>query len=545
METPKQFKENQFEKAYIALYIESNQAYWDASITGNAEDWAKYEASKKKLNAFLSDKTNFEHFRTLLKDASGTIEKRELETICLLYKGNQVDPAKLDKIAAMAGSLEKIFNNFRAEYKGKLVTDNEVQSMLRASLDSAELQAVWEAHKKIGTFVAEGIKTLVKLRNEVAIELGYKNYFDMALHLSEIDPEVVMSLFDELDLVAKDLYASKKAELDKHLAEKYKVNINDLQPWHYQDLFFQYAPSMYKLNIDNPFKDKDLPAITSKFFESIGLDISDLMKNSDLYPKPGKHQQAFHLSVDRKKDIRVLCNISNNSRWMGTMLHEFGHSAFDYCIDPTLPFVLREPAHIFITEGIAMFFGRMPRKPAWLSKAAEISEAEKAELEKVAKKSFALGQLVFNRWSQVMFRFEKSLYEDPDQDLNKKWWELVERYQLMRKPLGRDQPDWATKIHIVNSPCYYHNYLLGQVFAAQINFFIWKNVLGLQGNVLDMDYCGKTEVGKYLAERVFKYGKLLKWDGLVKAATEEALTIKYYANELTEGLKQQCMSIGI
>ena len=37
--------------------------------------------------------------------------------------------------------------------------------------------------------------------------------------------------------------------------------------------------------------------------------------------------------------------------------------------------------------------------------------------------------LIFSRWCQVMLRFEKAIYADPDQDLNELWWDLVEKYQ--------------------------------------------------------------------------------------------------------------------
>ncbi len=85
--------------------------------------------------------------------------------------------------------------------------------------------------------------------------------------------------------------------------------------------------------------------------------------------------------------------------------------------------------------------------------------------------------MVFSRWAQVMFRFEKSMYENPDQDLNRRWWELVEKYQLLKMPAGRDEPDWAAKIHIALYPCYYHNYLLGELLASQLYYHIAGPVL--------------------------------------------------------------------
>ena len=37
----------------------------------------------------------------------------------------------------------------------------------------------------------------------------------------------------------------------------------------------------------------------------------------------------------------------------------------------------------------------------------------------------------------------------------------------LKKPEGRNMPDWATKIHVALYPCYYHNYLLGELLASQ------------------------------------------------------------------------------
>ena len=48
--------------------------------------------------------------------------------------------------------------------------------------------------------------------------------------------------------------------------------------------------------------------------------------------------------------------------------------------------------------------------------------------------------LIFSRWCQVMLRFEKAMYENPDQDLNKLWWDLVEKYQLREAARGPQRP---------------------------------------------------------------------------------------------------------
>ena len=51
-------------------------------------------------------------------------------------------------------------------------------------------------------------------------------------------------------------------------------------------------------------------------------------QRSDLYEKPGKSPHAFCTDIDREGDVRVLANIVPNEYWMGTMLHELGHSVY-------------------------------------------------------------------------------------------------------------------------------------------------------------------------------------------------------------------------
>ncbi|MBZ0242820.1 MAG: M2 family metallopeptidase, partial [Bacteroidales bacterium] len=164
---------------------------------------------------------------------------------------------------------------------------------------------------------------------------------------------------------------------------------------------------------------------------------------------------------------------------MGTMLHEFGHAVYFKYHDEALPWTLKTPAHIFTPEAIAMLFERFSTNPVWMQEMLGIPAEEVPKIADVCKKSLRLEQLVFSRWSQVMYRFEKSLYENPDQDLNKLWWDLVERYQMIKRPADRNLPDWATKIHIATSPCYYHNYHLGALFASQLQDYVNHKLLNL------------------------------------------------------------------
>src|SRR5439155_21593621 len=109
----------------------------------------------------------------------------------------------------------------------------------------------------------------------------------------------------------------------------------------------------------------------------------------------------------------------------------------------------------------------------------------------------------------------RALYRDPEQDLDTLWWDLVERYQRVRRPDGRSAPDWASKIHIATAPVYYHSYLMGECTASQLTHR-FRETTGR--SLVD-----NREAGTFLAERFFAPGATRTWDDHVAAATGRPL----------------------
>lgn len=522
-----------FEAKYVPLFKDANLAYWNAAVSGKEEDFKKVAELQNKITLIFSSKEDFSTLKKIhsSKGITDSLKKRELDMLYLRFLGNQADTAKLNAVNTAQNQIEQKYGNFRAEVGGKKLTDNEIEDKLTTSTDSKELEAVWKAHKKIGSVVSGDLIKLVKMRNEVAKDLGYLNYHEMSLKLSEQDPAEILKLFDELDNLTKDAFKKEKDKMDTYFAERYKIKKEDLMPWHYQNRFFQEAPKIYKTDLDSYYKTQNLEKLTDDYYKGIGIPVDDLMKKSDLYEKPGKNQHAFCNDMDNEGDVRVLCNLKPNEKWMNTMLHEFGHAGYDKFIDnKNLPFIMRDPAHTFTTEAIAMMFGRFSSNAAWMKDMKVVTDEEAKKIAEDAFNSLRLQQLVFSRWSQVMYRFEKSMYENPDQDLNKLWWDLVEKYQLLKRPEGRNEPDWASKIHIATVPCYYHNYHLGELLASQLYYYICDNVIKTT-DYKNQSFAGKPEVGKYLIEKVYAPGSKYFWNDMIERATGEKLTAKYYAKQ--------------
>lgn len=524
------------ESSIHPLYIQSSNAYWNGTISGDSDEFAKYSEANIAMSRIYSNTEVFEKLKAIKERGNITdpLLKRQLDVVYNSFLSNQADSSLLEQIISKSTSLEQKYAEFRANFRGKPISDNEVESILQNSTENNDLEEVWKAHKEIGTFVANDVLEIIKLRNKLAYSLGYDNFHTMSLELSGQNPEEISALFDELDSLTKDEFERLKSEMDIAFSKRYGISENELMPWHFQGRYFQESPKLYPVDLDKFYKGKNLEKLTEEFYSGIGLNVSSIMKSSDLYEKPLKNQHAYCIDINANGDVRVLANISDNESWMGTMLHEFGHAVYALGHDDSSnPFFLRNAAHTFTTEAIAMIFGRLSRNPEWMRLSLGLTDIEKSEIEEDCYKSLKLQQLVFSRWVQVVYRFEKEMYSNPEQDLNALWWNLAEKYQMLKKPHNRDMPDWATKIHIALYPCYYHNYQLGELLASQIHYYIVDNITK-SGDYKNECYIGNPAIGKWMSDNIFKIGMKLEWNEMIEKATGEKLTAKYYAKQFVE-----------
>lgn len=511
---------------------EANLAYWRAANSGKEEDYTRYSEAQLRLEKLYTDPEDF----ALVKRAkeSGKLAdpllRRTADILYLRYLGNQTDPLLLERILDLASAAENKFTAYAPVVDGDTINTNGVYRILAEERSSAKRRATWEASKNVGPLVRDDLIALVKLRNESARAAGFPDYYSMALTLGEQSEEDLVRLFAELEELTREPFLAEKASLDRDLAAACRVAVEDLRPWHYHDPYFQELPQVGGMNLDAYYAGRDVVEIAKEFYGGIGMPVEDILAGSDLYERPGKNPHAFCTDIDRAGDIRILANMKNNGYWMETILHELGHGTYDKYIDPGLPFLLRSYPASCLTEAAAEFFGRLSQDSDWMKAALGIPETEAAKIAPAIARSLRLKQLIFARWSQVMFHFERRLYRDPDVDLNALWWDLVERYQFVKRPEGRDMPDWATKIHVVMSPVYYHNYMLGELVASQVHHRVRADVIGGGAGVY-----GNPAVGAWFREVYYKPGNVAPWHEHVAAATGEPLTAEYFVEQFTRG----------
>ncbi len=518
-------------------------ALWNVSTSGKREDEEKLNRIEGKYRSLFASGDGYRFLKSLANDQSikDPLLLRQLDILWREFEANQMNENTLRRLVALRVEIDSLFNNFRASLGEERVSDNHLREILRFGTSTGEVRAAWEASKQIGQEAAPKILKLVEIRNSLAHSLGYPSYYEMSLLLDEIEPDWLFEFLQELAEVTARPYLALKERIDSTLSRRFACPLEELGPWHYGDPFFQSSPQTGSIDLDAFYKECDLPALTIRFYEGLGFDIQEILERSDLYEREGKCQHAFCTDIDRQGDVRVLCNLKSNEHWMGTMLHEFGHAVYDREFNAELPHLLRGPSHTSTTEAIAMMFGRAAKDRRFLSEIAGVDADRAAQAAAQAGEELRADLLIFVRWALVVVHFERALYHDPGQDLVAAWWDLVERYQGLRRPAGREQPDWATKIHIATSPVYYQNYILGELTASQIQHHLLGTVLGAdpQGGVGGM--INHPEAGEFLREKVFRLGQRFPWQVVIEKATGSRLELNHFIEEVSGSLEKTQM----
>ena len=412
-------------------------ADWESAIDASDANEQQLVEASKRVDAVLSEPERYA--RLVEADGSGAADgelARRVRLARLTSEAGQRDRALADRIIEAEARLGSLFSRHRGRIAGREVNDNEIAKIMRESTDRAERRAAWDASKSIGPQAAPGVRELAHLRNEAARALGYRDHFEFSLTLEELDEDWLMTLLDELDVRLAGTWEREKAAIDDDQRARLGLAAG------------RAAAALGLRRRVLPGRPDDAPATRSRRRSRTSI------PSRSRAPTSGRSATTSTACSSAATSIRATARTSTRSaptstaattcacsptasrasRWLGTMVHELGHAVYDLAIDPELPWILRQPAHTFTTEAIAMLHGRLVRDETFLERFARIDPAIARDARNIAMQRREL--LVFVPWVQVMTRFERELYRDPDQDLGAVWWQLVERYQRIAPPGG-------------------------------------------------------------------------------------------------------------
>lgn len=546
--------------SYKALITLEGQAQWDALTDVSPVHDAASETASKARAAFLGDPNLINETKALLlrRHELNNLTIRELEQLLLnAAEGPMTNPQLVaDRIVAEVAQASTL-NGFEFKLKGQPITVNQIDNLLQSSTDLAERQAVWEASKESGKALKAGLIKLRDLRNGVAKELDYPDYFALQVAGYGMTTAEMVKLNDDFMRELRPLYLQLHTWVKYKLAEKYHQPVPKRIPAHWLNNRWSQEWNGLAEGADlTPFfKDRTPEWVAhsaEKFYMGLGFpQLPDsFWTKSDLYPVPAgsprkknTHASAWH--VDLENDLRSLQSIEANPEWFKTAHHEFGHIYyFIGYTKPEVPALLRTGANPAFHEGFGELTSLAAGMAPYLKSLGILPAGFKVD-ETAFLLSDSMGPGVpFIFWSSgVMTHWEADVYAHhlPADQWNARWWQYVRDFQGVEPPAERGEEwcDAATKTHINDTPCYYYSYAIAQVFKYQLNDYIAKHILHQPPQACN--YAGSKEVGDFLRS-IMEKGKTQDWRQVLKEATGEELStramVEYYA-PLMKWLQEQ------
>jgi peptidyl-dipeptidase A len=529
---------------YQALYAVNSEAQWKAVTDVTPAHDAASEAAAKAYAAFNGDPQIIRQAQDLLthRDQLNEVTVRELKQVLLnAAEGPMTNPFLVGRRVELETKQASLLNSFQFKLGGKPITANGIDDLLSKSNDLAERKAVWDASKEIGPTLKANLMKLRDLRNGVAGELNYPDYFSLEVASYGMTTDEMLKMNEEFMQALRPLYLQLHTWVKYKLAEKFHQPVPDKIPAHWLNNRWaqNWTGLVESANLDPYFKGKTAEWIArtaEDFYLGLGFDPlpGSFWVKSDLYPvakgsdrKKNIHASCWH--IDLEHDIRSLQSIEPNSEWFFAAHHELGHGHyFNSYTRPQVPPLLRIGANPGFHEGMGELAALAASQEPYLKAKGILPADYKADKAQLLLDDALARSVPFIFFaSGTMTHWEADIYAhrlDTD-EWNRRWWEYVSKFQGVEPPekRGEEFADYATKTHINDTPAYYYNYAVATVLKFQLHDYIARQILHQPPQACN--YAGNREVGAWLYE-IMKKGGTEDWRKVLKEATGEELSTR-------------------
>ena len=533
---------------FQALYRVNSEAQWSAVTDVTPEHDAAVEATGKAYAAFNGNPAMINEARDLLTHASELtdLSVRQLKQLLLnAAEGPMTNPDLVSRRVAAETKQASILNSFEFKLNGKPITANAIDDMLNKSVDLAERKTVWEASKQSGPALKPNLVTLRDLRNGVATEMKYPDYFSLEVAAYGMTADEMLKMQEDWMKTLRPLYLQLHTWAKYKLAEKFHQPVPKKIPAHWINNRWsqEWTGLVEAANIDKYFEGRKPEWIiktAEQFYTGLGFEPlpQSFWEKSDLYPVPpdSKRKKNTHAScwhLDLNTDIRSLQSIEPNAQWFFTAHHELGHGFYFKAYSrPEVPYLLRTGAAPGFHEGMGELIGLASNQAPYLQSRGILPASFKAD-----KTAFLLDDALARSIpflffaSGTMTHWEADIYAQhlPANEWNKRWWKYVSDFQGIEPPSERGEEfcDAATKTHINDTPAYYHNYAFATVFKFQLHDYIARKILHQPPQ--SCNYADNKEVGAFL-NNIMKKGETEDWRKVLKEATGEDISTRAMAD---------------
>lgn len=399
--------------------------------------------------------------------------KKELETKwgSLIFKIAELKlktfKPEIIEYLQLENKLTSSYTKLRASSKIFFEGQERNLSGLGPFMESTDSDIRKRAHEAYNGFFADNIKEfddiydqLVKVRHNIAKELGYTNYVELGYaRLGRLDYDASMvaiyrkQILDEVVPIAQELKArqQKRLGLDKmmYFDESLSFLSGNPMPKGDSDWIMENGKKMYE----------ELSPETNEFFSF--MQDNELM---DLETKKGKAGGGYCTFIPKYKAPFMFSNFNGTLGDVDVLTHEAGH-AFQVYMSRNfeLPEYVWPTLEACEIHSMSMEFLTYP----WMENFF-VEDTQKYKFTHVAS------GILFLPYGVTVDEFQHFVYENPEmtpEERRSKWSEIEKKY-LPHIDYGdndflKNGGFWFRQGHIFGNPFYYIDYTLAQVCAFQ------------------------------------------------------------------------------
>lgn len=433
----------------------------------------------------------------------------------------------LTKIATEAQKYGAISGAMTIEWKGKEITLQMAVSLMKDT-DRTVRKEVFDKiqnRRSVDEKALNDLYTeLIKLRHQVALNAGFKNYRDYK--------------FDELgrfDYTVTDCYnfhtSISKAILPLAIQSdeerKKLLKLDTLRPWD-TEVDTDGKEALH------PFTNgEDLINKSISCFRHVRpqygtyLEIMKEMKHLDLESRKGKAPGGYNYPLYESGVPFIFMNAVGLHRDMVTMVHEGGHAIHSFVTHPLEIVDFKSaPSEVAELASMSMELISMEHWDVFFENKDDLKRAKKEQLEKSLKMLL---------WIALIDKFQHWVYQNPTHTLTERsaeWNKIISEfsssvvdwsgYEHVKERM------WQNQLHLFEVPFYYIEYGMAQLGAIAV----WRN------------YKKDPEKALNAYEAALRLGYTKSIPEIYKAAGIEFNFSQEYVKELAAFVNEELKKLG-
>ena len=431
-------------------WFDENSAYFHELVN---------EYEKAMIDSKFRKELELKYGDHLFKMFEVDIQTFSKEIIPLLQEENKLD-----------SSHSKLIGSSKIEFDGKVLNLSQMRPYMTSpdrNIRKAAETASWNFFKDHEKEFDTIYDNLVRVRNEMAIKLGYKNYVDLGYkRLGRTDYNSVdVSNYRKQVLEEITPLASKLID-----AQAKRIGIKDFKSYDFGLFYLTGNPKpIDDLNLEIEYAKKMYSELSSETKEFVNFMFDH--ECVDLLAKPGKEGGGYCTYIPKYSSPFVFANFNGTSDDIETFTHEFGHAFQVYSSrGQTVPEYYWPTLEACEIHSMSMEFFTWPWMHLFFGK-----DDFKYQY------NHLVDTITFIPYGVTIDEFQHVIYKNPNMTPNerkKAFREIEKKYMPYKKydnPFLEDGNWWLRQSHVFSTAFYYIDYTLAQNCAHQFLVKNWQN----------------------------------------------------------------------